>query len=102
MGLMLLDPDTTFATTHENLAFLRKVAELGGPPFSFAKMLPLAGTAIEKRLAAEGRLTGDAVSPDYNVTDRRLDYYALWITLRFSNRKSSRDGLVVRRASVAA
>jgi radical SAM superfamily enzyme YgiQ (UPF0313 family) len=94
MGFMLLDPDTTFATTHENLAFLREVAELGGPPISFAKMLPLAGTAIEKRLAAEGRLTGDAVSPDYNFTDRRLDYYALWITLRFSNRNSSRDGLV--------
>lgn len=94
MGFMLLDPDTTFATLHENLAFLREVARLGGPPISFVKMLPLAGTAIETRLEREGRLTGDAVRRDYNFTDRRLDYYALWITLRFTNRNSSPDGLV--------
>lgn len=94
MGFMLLDPGTTFASIRENVAFLRKVAELGGPPISFVKMLPLAGTAIEKRLAEEGRLTGDPVRPDYNFLDRRLDYYALWITLRFTNRNSSQDGLI--------
>jgi radical SAM superfamily enzyme YgiQ (UPF0313 family) len=94
MGFMLLDPDTTFATLHENVVFLREVAELGGPPISFVKMLPLAGTAIETRLEREGRLTGDAIRRDYNFTDRRLDYYALWITLRFTNRNSSPDGLV--------
>ena len=94
MGFMLLDPDTTFATLHENLAFLREVAGLGGPPISFVKMLPLAGTPIETRLEREGRLTGDVVRRDYNFTDRRLDYYALWITVRFSNRNSSPDGLV--------
>jgi radical SAM superfamily enzyme YgiQ (UPF0313 family) len=94
MGFMMLDPDTTFATMRENLVFLRQVAELGGPPISFVKMLPLAGTAIETRLADEGRLTGDAIRRDYNFTDRRLDYYALWITLRFTNRNSHPDGLV--------
>lgn len=94
MGFMLLDPGTTFASLRENIAFLRKVAELGGPPISFVKMLPLAGTAIEKRLAEEGRITGDPVRPDYNFMDRRLDYYALWITLRFTNRNSSANGLV--------
>ena len=31
MGFMLLDPDTTFATLRENLAFLREVAGLGRP-----------------------------------------------------------------------
>ena len=94
MGFMLLDPGTTFASIRENVAFLRKVAELGGPPITFVKMLPLAGTAVEKRLEEEGRLTGDRVRPDYNFLDRRLDYYALWITLRFTNRNSAQNGLV--------
>jgi radical SAM superfamily enzyme YgiQ (UPF0313 family) len=94
MGFMLLDPGTTFASIRENVAFLRQVAELGGPPISFVKMLPLAGTAIEKRLTEEGRITGDPVRPDYNFLDRRLDYYALWITLRYTNRNSSPNGLI--------
>ena len=94
MGFMLLDPDTTLATLRENIAFLRRVAELGGPPISFVKMLPLAGTPVESRLEREGRLTGAPILRDYNFTDRRLDYYALWITLRFSNRNSSPEGLV--------
>jgi hypothetical protein len=94
MGFMLLDPDTTIASLRENVAFLRQVAQLGGPPISFVKMLPLAGTAIEKRLTAEGRITGDPLRPDYNLLDRRLDYYTLWITLRFTNRNSSPNGLI--------
>lgn len=94
MGFMLLDPGTTFASLRENIAFLRKVAELGGPPISFVKMLPLAGTAIERRLVEEGRIGGDPVRPDYRYMDRRLDYYALWITVRFTKRNSSSNGLV--------
>ena len=96
MGFMLLEPATTFDTLRENISFLRVAASLGGPPLSFVKMLPLAGTSIQKQLEIEGRLTGDPVRPDYRFTDARLDNFALWITLRFSARNSSSDGLVER------
>ena len=94
MGFMLLDPDSTLESVRENVVFLRTVADFGGPPICFVKTLPLAGTAIEKQLAAEGRLTGDPLRPDYRYLDSRLDYYALWITLRFSHRNSAPNGLV--------
>ncbi len=94
MGFMLLDPGSTLASVRENVAFLRKVADLGGPPICFVKTLPLAGTAMEKQLAEEGRLTGDPLRPDYRFLDPRLDHYALWITLRFSHRNSAPNGLV--------
>jgi radical SAM superfamily enzyme YgiQ (UPF0313 family) len=94
MGFMLLDPGSTLASIRENIAFLRQVAGLGGPPICFVKALPLAGTAMEKQLAEDGRLTGDPLRPDYRFLDPRLDHYALWIALRFSQRNSAPNGLV--------
>ena len=95
-GFMLFEPDSTFETVAENIEFLRELARRGGPPVSFVKMLPLAGTAIQKRLAAEGRLSEDDVRPDYDLLDPRLDWYALWVTLAFSFRNSDPNGLVER------
>jgi radical SAM superfamily enzyme YgiQ (UPF0313 family) len=46
MGFMLLDPGTTFASIRENVAFLRKVAELGGPPISFVARLQFPGPSL--------------------------------------------------------
>lgn len=94
LGFMLFDPDSTLESVHENVRFLREVAQMGGPPVSFVKMLPLAGTAIEKRLADEGRLTGNDIRPDYEFIDQRLDYYALFVMLSFSDRNSHPNGLV--------
>lgn len=96
MGFMLLDPDTTIEELQENLKFLRKVATLGGLPISFAKMMPLAGTAIERRLKDAGRLTGTTTRPDYDLLDPRVDQLALFLTLHFSFRNSSPRGLVER------
>jgi anaerobic magnesium-protoporphyrin IX monomethyl ester cyclase len=94
LGFMLFDPDSTLESVRENLRFLREVAEIGGAPVAFVKMLPLAGTPIEKRLMDEGRLRGDAIRPDYDFLDQRLDYYALFVMLNFSDRNSHPDGLV--------
>jgi radical SAM superfamily enzyme YgiQ (UPF0313 family) len=94
MGFMLLEPSSTLESVKENIAFLRLVRNLGGPPLCFVKMLPLAATEMEGRLIAEGRLTGDPLRPDYGFLDPRLDLYALWIILRFSHRNSAPDGLV--------
>ena len=94
LGFMLFDPDSTLESVRENVRFLRKVAQMGGPPVAFVKMLPLAGTAIEKRLADEGRLRGNDIRPDYEFLDQRLDSYALFVMLNFSDRNSHPNGLV--------
>lgn len=95
-GFMLFDPESTFETVRENIGFLREIARIGGPPVSFVKMLPLAGTAIQRRLADEGRLNDDDIRPDYQLRDERLDWYSLWATLAFSYRNSDPNGLVER------
>jgi radical SAM superfamily enzyme YgiQ (UPF0313 family) len=96
MGFMLLDPETTITELRDNLRFLRRVAELGGVPISFAKTMPLAGTAIEQRLEGAGRLGGTRTRPDYDLLDPRLDQLAIFMTLHFSFRNSSPRGLVER------
>lgn len=101
MGFMLLDPDTSIVSLQENLTFLRKVAEMGGVPISFAKTMPLAGTPIEQRLRREGRLTGTSVRPDYEMADPRIDQLAVFLTLHFSFRNSSPRGLVERLRAAA-
>jgi radical SAM superfamily enzyme YgiQ (UPF0313 family) len=101
MGFMLLDPETSITELRDNLRFLRKVAELGGVPISFAKTMPLAGTAIEKRLQDAGRLTGTRTRPDYDLLDPRIDQLAVFLTLHFSFRNSSTRGLVERLRAAA-
>jgi radical SAM superfamily enzyme YgiQ (UPF0313 family) len=96
MGFMLFNPDTTIEELQDNLKFLREVATLRGLPISFAKTMPLAGTAIERRLKDAGRLTGTTTRPDYDLLDPRVDQLALFLTLHFSFRNSSPRGLVER------
>jgi hypothetical protein len=96
MGFMLFDPDSTIDSVRSNLKFLRKAADISPVPISFAKMLPLAGTPIERRLADEGRLIGTEIRPDYNLLDPRLDGYALFVILNFSFWNSDPFGMVER------
>jgi hypothetical protein len=94
LGFMLFDPDSTFQSVSTNLGFLECISELGGPPLSFVKMLPLAGTAIEQRLQREGRLKGTELRPDYRLQDPRLELFSLFTTVVFSDRNSSPQGFV--------
>jgi hypothetical protein len=96
LGFMLFDPDSTFKSVADNLDFLEKIADFDGPPLAFVKMLPLAGTAIERRLMCEGRLEGTELRPNYRLLDTRLEYFSLFTTLVFSDRNSSPDGFVER------
>lgn len=96
MGFMLLDPDSTFDTLRENLAFLRETTGDGACPADFAKMLPYAGTPIEARLRREGRLTGALTEPDYESLDPRIDLYALYVAQVFHSRNSETLGLLER------
>ncbi len=96
MGFMLFDPDSTIDTVRQNLDFLRHVAGDGSCPVNFCKMLPYAGTPIEKRLALENRLKGSISQPDYDFLDPRLDWYALFAAMACRHRNFDPLGLVER------
>ncbi len=75
-GFMLFDPESTFDRVYENIKFLRKVVHNGKSAAIFCKMLPYAGTPIEKELDIAGRLNGSMYHPDYNFLEPTLDEYA--------------------------
>ncbi len=95
-GFMILHPDSSFDTIREDIDFLKKLGESGHALVHFTKMLPYAGTAIEKRLKDEGRLIGDLDAPDYNFLDPRIDLLQAFLTQAFHNRNFHREGLVER------
>lgn len=92
-GFMLFTPDTTLQALAENLEFLR-FAGSAGAVVNFCKMAPYAGTAIEQRLRAEGRLTGTTAAPDYSYEDARVRLFQLFATQAFQHRNFDDDGLV--------
>ncbi len=86
-GFMLFDPGSSFASVRANIGFLRQIVGDGSAPANFCKMLPYAGTSIERELEDTGRLRGSVLQPDYNFLDPALDAYceklhealALWV-----------------------
>ena len=74
-GFMMFDPSSTLETVRINAQFLRQITGDGSTAALFCRLLPYAGTPIEERLAAEGRLRGDVVTPDYDFLDPRLDEF---------------------------
>jgi anaerobic magnesium-protoporphyrin IX monomethyl ester cyclase len=93
-GFMLLEPWSTFATVLENVAFLREFVGDGAATVGFCRMLPYVGTAVEKRLKAEGRLVAaaDNLYADYRFLDSRLDGLYEWLLETFQERNFSAAG----------
>jgi radical SAM superfamily enzyme YgiQ (UPF0313 family) len=96
IGFMLFDPSSTIDTVRENIAFLRTVGESGYFPINFCKMLPYAGTPIEKHLRETSRLKGTSAHPDYDFLDPQLNWYAFLVQRIFTRRNFHHDGLVAR------
>ncbi len=79
-GFMLFDPQSTFESVEQNLDFLDALIGDGSSPVSFCKMLPYAGTEIERVLAQQGRLLGRLGREEYLFTNPDLDrLYVLMI-----------------------
>ena len=74
-GFMLFDPTSTFESIRANIGFMREIVGDGSAAATFCRMLPYGGTPIRDQLAAEGRLRGDVVRPDYDFLDLRLNDY---------------------------
>ncbi len=96
MGFMLLDPSSTFAILRENIAFLEQAGASGRFPINFCRMVPYAGTPIETRLRAEGRLTGTLIEPDYDFLEPGIGPFAYLVNRIFKRRNNDRAGLVAR------
>jgi hypothetical protein len=65
-NLLLFDPDSTLGTIRENLAFM---AAQGWFPLNFCRTEVYAGTPLERRLLAEGRLRGSYLGRWYTIAD---------------------------------
>ena len=91
-GFMLLEPWSTVASVRNNLRFLREFAGDGATPISFCRTLPYAGTPLETKLKAEGRLIARDFSADYRFLDPRLDIFYDWTLDAFSERNHSSAG----------
>jgi anaerobic magnesium-protoporphyrin IX monomethyl ester cyclase len=74
-GFMMLDPSSTFESILENVAFLRRIVGDGSMAAEFCRMVPYDGTPIKDQLAAEGRLRGDVINPDYDFLDPRIELF---------------------------
>jgi radical SAM superfamily enzyme YgiQ (UPF0313 family) len=74
-GFMMLDPSSTFESITENVAFLRRIVGDGSMAAEFCRMVPYDGTPIKDQLAAEGRLRGDVINPDYDFLDPRIELF---------------------------
>jgi len=72
-GYMLFDPESTFEKIRANLDFLDKLVGDGSSPVTFCKMMPYAGTKVEKQLISENRLFGEVGAEDYKFYDPRID-----------------------------
>lgn len=92
-GYMLLEPYSTFDSIEANIDFLDELAGDGWTVSTFCRTLPYAGTAIERRLAAEGRLLGTPFDPDYRFLDPRIDVFYDWLLQTFHRRNFTDDGL---------
>ena len=74
-GFMMLDPSSTFESIEDNVAFLRRIVGDGSAAAEFCRMVPYDGTPIKDQLAAEGRLRGDVLNPDYDFNDPRIELF---------------------------
>ena len=95
-GFMILNPDSTFATVKEDIAFLKEIGRSGQTIVNFTKMVPYAGTPIAHRLKKEGELKGTVASPDYTYKDPRLELLQMFFTQAFHFRNFDNNGLVER------
>lgn len=92
-GFMLLDPYSTFRSIRQNIDFLEAFIGDGWAVAPFCRMLPYAGTPIERRLQAEGRLLGTQFEPDYKFLDAKLDIFYDWMIRAFYERNFTHQGL---------
>jgi radical SAM superfamily enzyme YgiQ (UPF0313 family) len=92
-GFMLMDPYSTLRSIRQNVTFLEEFIGDGWTVAPFCRMLPYAGTPIQRKLLAEGRLLGTQFEPDYKFLDPKLDLFYEWMVTTFYERNFTNQGL---------
>jgi anaerobic magnesium-protoporphyrin IX monomethyl ester cyclase len=69
-NLLLLNPESTLDDVLGNIEFLKKHPD---NPMNFCRTEIYAGTPLERRMAAAGRLIGDYWGYDYEIADDRVE-----------------------------
>jgi anaerobic magnesium-protoporphyrin IX monomethyl ester cyclase len=92
-GFMMFEPGSTFGSVSANVGFLRAIVGDGSAAVSFCKMLPYAGTRVERELEAAGRLRGTVASPDYRFIDPAMDEYCEKLDRALRSWMHGKDGV---------
>lgn len=89
-NLLVLNPASSLEDLAANVAFLRAHPR---NPMNFCRTEIYAGTPLEKRLRAQGRLRGDYWGRDYRIADERAQAAFEVIFPCFATRNFSEEGL---------
>ncbi len=89
-NLLLFELDTTMEDILINLHFIERHID---NPFNFCRAEAYAGTGLEKKLRAEGRLLGDYFGIDYRLKDPCAEAYHQIANYAFFDRNFSESGL---------
>jgi methylmalonyl-CoA mutase cobalamin-binding subunit len=89
-NLLMFEPDTILDDILINLRFIERHIE---NPFNFCRAEVYAGTGLERKLRAEGRLLGDYFGFDYRLKDPRSEAFHQIANYAFFDRNFSDYGL---------
>ena len=89
-NLLMFELDTTMEDILVNLRFIERHIE---NPFNFCRAEAYAGTGLESKLMAEGRLLGDYFGIDYRLKDPRTEAFHKIANYAFFDRNFSENGL---------
>lgn len=89
-NLLMFEPDTVLEDVLINLRFMERHIE---NPFNFCRAEAYAGTGLEAKLRAEGRLVGDYFGFDYRLKDPSSEAFHQIANYAFFDRNFSDSGL---------
>jgi len=89
-NLLMFEPDTVLDEILVNLRFMERHIE---NPFNFCRAEAYAGSGLEAKLLAEGRLAGDYFGFDYRINDPRSEAFHQIANYAFFERNFNDSGL---------
>ncbi len=89
-NLLMFEPDTVMDDLLVNLRFMERHLD---NPFNFCRAEAHAGTGLEAKLNAEGRLLGDYFGLDYRLKDPQCEAFHQVVNYAFFDRNFSDYGL---------
>jgi anaerobic magnesium-protoporphyrin IX monomethyl ester cyclase len=89
-NLLMFEPDATVSDLRDNVAFIRRWAQV---PLNFCSTVVYSGTPLEARLREQGRLEGDYFAYHYRMGDPRVQRVFDFVRHVFTARQFDDDGM---------